>query len=307
MPKKRPPPPSPTPPPATDPLAIPVLPVICEQCRATGLAGDDPFAAIPDILAFAPVPRRAHANGWREEHQRAFIAALAITGSPKQATRAIGRHQFGAEQLRNAKGGRAFAAAWDAALDLARERETMRIRANLAELAERREAELAQLTPSPLGGKGRGEGPTGAAASFRQPDSFPPGYDPEFDDEERREYLEAQAQVRQRMLRARRLLLFIYANDPDPARRQAWETLCGPVDWVRAAANQAEDGAAYAMRSARDADLMVTAEVGFLPDLTGGPDVLSEIVGEALRLHAGEGGEGGEGGGGGGASEEMGQ
>lgn len=44
--------------------AIPPIPVICDACRATGMAGDEAFSAIPDILAFEPVQRRAHANGW---------------------------------------------------------------------------------------------------------------------------------------------------------------------------------------------------------------------------------------------------
>ena len=267
-------------------LSIPTLPVICDKCRATGMAGDEAFSAIPELLEFTPVPRRARADGWREEHQRAFIAALAITGSPKQAARAIGKHQFGADQLRNARGGKSFAAAWDAAIDLARERETMRIHDNLAELAERREAELAQLTqlgahPEPVEGPYR---PLLPATG-----DFPPGYDPEFDDDERLEYLTAEQQVRERMLAARRLLLFIYATDDDPesgpARRQAWETLCGPVNWQRAARNQPEGGEANAMRHARDPDVLVTAEVGFLSDLTGGEDTMTPLIMEALRLH----------------------
>ena len=96
--------------PAPD-LAIPTIPVICDRCRAEGSAGGDGFADIRDLLAFDPVPRRVHVNNWTAEHQRAFIAALAITGSPRQAARAIGRHAFGAEQLRTAKGGRSFAQA----------------------------------------------------------------------------------------------------------------------------------------------------------------------------------------------------
>ena len=97
------------------------IPVICDRCRAEGGAGDDPFTGIADLLTFDPVPRRAHVNNWTAEHQRMFIAALALTGSPRQAARALGRHAFGAEQLRDAKGGRGFADAWDAALELYRE------------------------------------------------------------------------------------------------------------------------------------------------------------------------------------------
>ena len=117
-------------------LSIPILPVICEQCRLQGMAGDENFAGIPDILGFDPVPRRARADGWKPEHQRAFIAALAITGSPRQAARTIGKHEFGAQSLRQARGGRGFAAAWDAALDIARDREFARIHGNLGDLAD---------------------------------------------------------------------------------------------------------------------------------------------------------------------------
>ena len=43
------------------------------------MAGDETFSGSPDILSFEPVPRRARADGWSPEHQRAFIAALAIS------------------------------------------------------------------------------------------------------------------------------------------------------------------------------------------------------------------------------------
>jgi hypothetical protein len=64
------------------------------------MAGDEAISAIPDLLNFDPVPRRARADGWTAEHQRAFIAALAVTGSARQAARAIGKH---AEQSRLAE------------------------------------------------------------------------------------------------------------------------------------------------------------------------------------------------------------
>ena len=140
----------------------PVIPVICDRCREEGLAGDDPFTAIRDLLDFEPVQRRAHVNGWTPEHQRAFIAALALTGSPRQAARALGRWANGADQLRKGKSGRSFAEAWEAALELYREREFFRIKDNLAALAEqqqaRDEASLSQThlralpppTPTPL-------------------------------------------------------------------------------------------------------------------------------------------------------------
>lgn len=185
-------------------LSTPTIPVICDQCRAHGMAGDERFAGIPDILDFEPVQRRAHANGWTAEHQRAFVAALAITGSARQAARAIGRHAFGAEQLRKAKGGRSFGAACDAAMDIARERERERIHGNLKELAD-----SAADDPSPLAGG------------------------PDHDDPEapRRELEEVRGRIARRIERARRQYLREIA--PDPEKRRAYEALNGDedVDW----------------------------------------------------------------------------
>ena len=47
---------------ASPDLTIPPLPVLCDQCRATGMASDPAFSAIPDILGFTPVERRAPAG-----------------------------------------------------------------------------------------------------------------------------------------------------------------------------------------------------------------------------------------------------
>ena len=206
-------------------LTVPTLPVICDSCRAAGMAGDEAFAAIPDILAFDPVPRRAHANNWTPEHQRAFIAALAITGSPRQAARAIGRHAFGAEQLKTARGGRSFAAAWDAAMELARDREVARIHANLSELA-------ANSSPERGGGPPKAvEGPRGI-----HPDC---PYNPEIHTEDYPEYWESLRRTRQRLTLSRRMFLFLIRDDAD--KRAAWETLVGPVDWDRAERMEPQD------------------------------------------------------------------
>ena len=174
------------------------------------MAGDEAFAAIPDLLDFEPVPRRPHANGWSPEHQRAFIAALAITGSARQAARHVGRATFGAEQLRLAKGGKSFAAAWDSALDLARDRELNRLHGNLGELKARTDAEQAQ-----------------AKAEGR----LVPG-DSDYD-EEGESYEERMNDVRERIwdklqkLRKRTLIEEIM---PFPEKRAAWDTLHGPAE-----------------------------------------------------------------------------
>jgi hypothetical protein len=116
------------------------LPVICDKCRSEGAAGDAAFAEIPDILAFDPVPRRAHDRLWPADVQRAFIAALAVSGSPVRAARSVSRHAFGAEKLRKARGSRSFCEAWEAALDLARERELTRLHGSLEQLSEKIDA-----------------------------------------------------------------------------------------------------------------------------------------------------------------------
>ena len=73
------------------------------------------MAPLP-IPPFTPVPRKARYDGWTDERQQAFIAALAETGSVTAACRRINMSTTGAYQLRMAEGAEGFRAAWDAAL-----------------------------------------------------------------------------------------------------------------------------------------------------------------------------------------------
>ena len=168
-----------------------IIPVICDRCREEGLAGEGPFTDIRGLLEFEPVKRRPHVNGWKEEHQRAFIAALALTGSPRQAAQSLGRWPSGAEQLRKGKGGRSFAEAWEAALELYREREFFRIKDNLADLARQQEqrddiplatTHLRALPPPspplPRAGEGRGEGLSVEEAWEQHGELWPEDYEP---------------------------------------------------------------------------------------------------------------------------------
>jgi len=81
------------------------------------MADDSPAPAkLPD---FTPVPRaKDRSNGWKPHVQRAFIEALADTGSVRDAARAVRRSEVGAYQLRRHPEGAEFAAAWEVALDL---------------------------------------------------------------------------------------------------------------------------------------------------------------------------------------------
>jgi hypothetical protein len=112
------------------------IPVVCDRCRAEGMAGEEAFADFGDLLDFEPVPRRPRADGWTPDLQRAFIAALAVTGSPRRAARAVGKAQYGAEQLRKAKGAEGFNAAWDRAMALAAEKGRHRLAAGISAAIE---------------------------------------------------------------------------------------------------------------------------------------------------------------------------
>jgi hypothetical protein len=96
------------------------IPVVCDLCRAEGQAGEDPFEAFGALLDFEPVPRKKNrVDGWDAETQRAFIAVLSLTGSIRQAARAVGKAQFGAEQLFRAEGNESFLAAAEQAQAMA--------------------------------------------------------------------------------------------------------------------------------------------------------------------------------------------
>jgi hypothetical protein len=264
------------------------LPVICDQCRASGRTGEAPFADLADLLSFTPVPRRPHANGWTPEMQRGFIAALVATGAPPRAARAIGKHAFGAEQLRRARGGQSFAAAWDAALELARERELAGLREGLAELAAEQEREGQRRRSAIL---------PAAARSIAPPDPRVPGdratrkreqlrIEAEEDAANRREELvEARDRTRARLTNARRLLLKLIAPHPD--KRAAWEVLVGPTDWDRANRGAPQDDEPFddappgtadgAAHNFTNPDMLLVAEAGLLPEFTGGPDPMEPL------------------------------
>lgn len=71
----------------------------------------------PPLPAFEPVPRKPRHDGWTPERQRAFIAALADTGSVSRACAQVNMTTVGAYYLRRQAGADGFRAAWEAALD----------------------------------------------------------------------------------------------------------------------------------------------------------------------------------------------
>lgn len=72
------------------------------------------------VPAFLPVPVRPRADGWTPLRQARFIGYLAVTGSVSLAARKVAMSRESAYRLREHRGAESFAAAWDAALGLAR-------------------------------------------------------------------------------------------------------------------------------------------------------------------------------------------
>jgi hypothetical protein len=71
-------------------------------------------APLPDFHA---VPRKYRHDGWTPERQRAFIEALADTGSVSRAAAQVNMSSEGAYYLRRQRGAEGFRRAWEAALD----------------------------------------------------------------------------------------------------------------------------------------------------------------------------------------------
>jgi len=73
--------------------------------------------ARPPLPDFMPVPRKYRHDGWTPERQKAFIAALADTGSVTRAAAMVNMAQVNCYTLRRAAGAESFRRAWEAALD----------------------------------------------------------------------------------------------------------------------------------------------------------------------------------------------
>lgn len=99
---------------------------------------------LPD---FTPVPRKYRHDGWTPERQKAFIEALADTGSVTRAAGLVNIAQRNAYALRRAPGAEEFRRAWDAALDFGVQR--------LKDVAFER-AMNGELIPVFIGGRLRG-------------------------------------------------------------------------------------------------------------------------------------------------------
>lgn len=76
-----------------------------------------------DEIPFDPVPSKTRRkDGWTPERQRAFIAALTRCGSVTAAARHVGKSASSAYRLLDREGSESFAAAWDLAAQMGRDR-----------------------------------------------------------------------------------------------------------------------------------------------------------------------------------------
>lgn len=96
---------------------------------------------------FDPVPRKYRHDGWTPARQKAFIGALADTGSVSRAARYVNMSPEGAYYLRRQRGSESFRRAWEAALDLGVQR--------LKDIAYERAID-GQLSPVFVAGKLKG-------------------------------------------------------------------------------------------------------------------------------------------------------
>lgn len=189
----------------------------------------------PPLPDFTPVPRKYRYDGWTPERQKAFIEALADTGSVKAACHRINMSQVGAYYLRRQPGAEGFRKAWDAALDFGVQ--------NLVDIAIDRAKEG---VPVPVFYKGEQVGErrryndrllmfilkhhmpskygANLAPGTRHPDTLMHEYEEEIAEEDAR-----QDEISRRIRLLRQHLLREVAQDA--ARRAAWEVLVGPTDW----------------------------------------------------------------------------
>ena len=225
---------------------------------------DDP--AIVALLDFEPVPRRfEREDGWTPALQRLFIAHLALLGSPGKACDALGKRRSGIDKLAKSKGAESFREAWNRAVELAQERTARSIAEEHAGVADiklpfvdhRRKS--APAPAGPLPGQVRneyGEWEDEASIARRAED--------------------ARDSISQKILRCRRL--FLQEISGSPGKRAAFEILTElPIDWDKARRLEPQDHEPWRKTNMRQADMVLTAENGWMPDIPYGPAKIASM------------------------------
>jgi len=228
-------------------------------------------AEILALLDFPAVPRARIVEGsWTPALQREFVARLAIHGSIQQACDEMGKDRTGHTRLAKHKEGQGFRDACDKAIALARQR-----------LAE-------QAPPEPLVAPGSRLPPIDYRRKSASPQPSPKGEGAEgqvlnehgeWEDEDSlaRRAEEARDGISVKLLRARRLYLRDISGCA--GKRAAFEILTElPVDWEKAQAMQPQADEPWRKPRARETDMLLTAEAGWLGEFTHGPDRKAELL-----------------------------
>lgn len=237
---------------------------------ASGTSPDIPtfatLAADPEIaplLAFDPVVRKVHRpDGWTPELQRELIARLAATGTVQSAVWQMGKHATGAEALYKTPGAASFRLSWDAAVIIGRRRNGLDSRPPFAGPVPgitRRGAMRASTAITPLPGQLRNE-----RGEWEDPDSLARRVD------------DARDRIATKLLNARRLYLQEIAGCP--GKRAAFEILTElPIDWDKAERLEPQPDEPWRKPNVHQPDMLLTAENGWLAEMTGGEDKKAEL------------------------------
>ncbi|MFL6759904.1 hypothetical protein [Sphingomonas sp.] len=230
---------------------------------------------IKALLDFPAVPRARIVEGsWTPALQREFVARLAIHGSIQQACDEMGKDRTGHTRLGKHKEAEGFRDACDKAIALARRR-----------LAAQAPAEPLVVPGSRL-----------PPIDYRRKNpAAPPGGLPgqvlnehgEWEDEDSyaRRAEEARDGISVKLLRARRLYLRDISGCA--GKRAAFEILTElPVDWEKAQAMRPQADEPWRKPRARETDMLLTAEAGWLGEFTHGPDKKAELLAEVNAWRA---------------------
>jgi hypothetical protein len=243
-------------------------------CVAANDVDGEPLPIDGDIaalLGFAAVPRKVkRPDGWTAERQREFVHRLALCGSPSRAADQMGKNVSGIEAIYRQKGGETLRAAWDAAIAL------WTRRAAEAEDGEAYEGRAPGLNVRAGSARPSAGGQGGAGQVLNE-------YG-EWEDEEslQRRAEDARDSISNKLRNARRLYLRDISDCP--AKRAAFEILTElPIDWDKAEALEAQDDEPWRKPRMRQADMLLTAEAGWLGDVAHGRNRMAERRKELRR------------------------
>jgi hypothetical protein len=227
-------------------------------------ADNDPELAA--LLDFEPVPRQVNRpDGWTPERQRRFIALILQTGSPQQAARAMKKQLSGIEDVYRDDEKGEFRAAWDGVCELVRSREEQRLKAlkQVPEPPHRRTDPHSSALPH--AGEGGMPGQIlNEVGEWEDEDSY------------NRRAEEARDSVSMKLQRARRLYLMSICKSA--GKRAAFEILTElPIDWDKAERLEPQADEPWRKPNMRKPDMLLTAENGWLGDMTHGPDKKAEL------------------------------